>query len=383
MIQSGRFLVLFLSIYLVLLGGWSSASAQATGVFTVKDIRVDATAENAVAAKEQAHIDGQRKGLARLLRRLVPASDYNRLPAVGRLAVERYVQNFEITDERLSNTRYLARMTVTFDPDGIRNLLQAERLPFAEQPSAALVVLPLYEDPRAPTLWPENNPWWAAWADKLDSGRLLRLIMPLGDLEDMGVVTIEQARNRDEAALRRLASRYGAEDVIVVSATPLTDPAAGQPVSVRLAAARAGAVPQSGRPFDLEGAPGQPLADVLRGAVTRMQDSLDEQWKRANLLRLDTGGLMFVDIPIASLADWVKINRDLENLPEVSQVEIATFAQKLVQVQIYYVGDETGFERALGGLGLTLSREGDSWLLRPTVANPGLSEPPSGTSRSS
>ncbi len=383
MIQSGRFLVPFLSIYLVLLGGWPSASAQTASVFTVKDIRVDATAENAVAAKEQAHIDGQRKGLARLLRRLVPASDHDRLPDANRLPVERYVQNFEIADERLSNTRYLARMTVTFDPEGVRSLLQAERLPFSDQPSAPLVVLPLYEDPRAPALWPENNPWWAAWAETLDGGRLLRLIMPLGDLEDMGVVTIEQARNGDAAALQRLANRYGAEDVIVVSATPLADGTAGRPVSVRLAAMRAGAVEQSGQPFDLEGAPGQPLADVLRGAVSQLQNSLDEQWKRANLLRLDTGGLMFVDIPIASLADWVEINRNLETLPEVSQVEIATFAQKLVQVQIYYVGDEVGFERALGGLGLTLSREGDSWLLRPTVANPGLSEPQSGTPRSS
>jgi hypothetical protein len=207
--------------------------------------------------------------------------------------------------------------------------------------------------------------------------------MPLGDLEDVGAVTVDQARNGDQLALKRLASRYGAENAIVVSAEPLTEAGAGGPVAVRLAARRAGGSTRSGRPFDLDGAPGESLDKVLETAVLRIQSSLDEQWKNTHILRLDTGGLIFVDIPIRTLADWVKINRDLENLPEVSQVEIASFAQELVRAQIYYVGDEVGFEQALGGLGLTLSREGESWLLLPTATNPSRNVPLSGTSTAS
>ncbi|MGI9434751.1 MAG: DUF2066 domain-containing protein [Geminicoccaceae bacterium] len=379
MFQSIRFAAPLISICLVLLGGWLPALAQSSGLYTVSEIAVDATADDALVARKQARLDGQRIGLRRLLERLVPANDHGRLPNTGSLPVERYVQNFQIADEKVSNTRYLATMTVTFDPEGIRELLRTERLAFSEETSVPLVVLPLYDTPGGSVLWPENNPWWAAWADELDSERALRLVMPLGDLEDVSAVTIDQARNGDLIALRRLASRYGAKDAIVVSAAAEGEPAAGGPVRVRLAAQSVGRDGQSGRPFTLEGAPGEPLDVVLRNAVNRLQNSLDEQWKQAHLLRLDTGGLMFVQVPISNLGDWVKINQGLENLPEVSQVEITSFARRLVEVQIYYVGDELGFEQALTRLGLTLSREGDSWRLLPIGTDPRLSVPPSGT----
>lgn len=358
------------------------SEAQTIDLYTVSDIPVDATAENAVAARSQAHKDGQSDGLARLLRRLVPVEDHGRLPNAGSLSAEEFVQNFEIEGEQLSNTRYLADMTVAFDPKRVQDLLEAERLPFSEEASPPVLVLPLFKGPDGLVLWPEGNPWWAAWAEKLEAERPLRLVMPLGDLEDVGAVTIEQAANGDQLAVQRLASRYGAKDGIVASVELLSDPSAGEPVSIRLDAKRAGQRNLSGRPFTLDGAPGEPLERVLENAVVRLQDSLDEQWKSQHILRLDTGGLIFVDIPIDSLDDWVNINRDLENLPVVNQVEIAAFAQTKVKAHIYYVGDELGFEQALGSLGLTLSREEEEWLLLPTAANPRVDQPENGTSTS-
>lgn len=383
MLQFQRFTLSLISIFTVLFGVALPVHAQTSNLYIVSDIPVDVVADNAVAAREQAHLQGQQVGLERLLRRLVPASEYSRLPSVQRLPVERYVQNFQIAKERLSNTRYLAELTVAFDPERIKELLQSERLAYSEEVSAPLVVLPLYDDANNPQLWPENNPWWAAWAEELNNESGLRLIMPLGDLEDVAAVTIEQARAGDAIAIRRLASRYGTKDAIVMSAAPVTEVSQGDQVRVRLAARRVGGDQRLGQSFTLEGQPGEPLDEVLRDAVVRLQDSLDEQWKDRHLLRLDTGGLMFVDVPIIDLGDWVKISRDLENLAEISQIEIASFARDRVQIQIDYVGDELGFEQALGRIGLSLSREGEQWQLQPTVTNPRFDESPSQTSTSS
>jgi hypothetical protein len=82
------------------------------------------------------------------------------------------------------------------------------------------------------------------------------------------------------------------------------------------------------------------------------------------------------------LADWVGINRGLESLPEVSQVEIASFARDNVRAQIRYIGDQFRLEQALAQLGLTLSREGESWRLLPIGQSPSLAEPGSATSTS-
>jgi hypothetical protein len=356
------------------------ARAQSDGdVFRVSGIEVDVTASDAVAARGQAHAEGKRDGLARLLRRLVPVAEYGRLPAVGTGAVEPYVQNFEITNEELSSTRYLAKLTVRYDPEAVRGLLQAQSLSYAETPSVPIVVLPLWQDGSGVRLWPEDNPWWQAWADSLDSERLLRLVLPLGDLEDMVALTAAQAAAGETVPISNLAARYGSEGALLVTATLRSAAEAPQAV-VELTARRFGRIEQQQPAEIVRGQPGQPLDALLAGAVVGLQDSLDERWKSANLLRFDQAGIMVVDIPITQLTDWVVINQGLESLPEVSQVEIAVFARDNVRAQIRYIGDQFRLEQAFSRLGLALSREGESWLLRPMGANPSPGEPPSTTS---
>jgi hypothetical protein len=357
------------------------AQTPNASVFRVSGIPVDATASDAVTARRQALLEGQRAGLEQLLRRLVPAEEVARLPAVGNLNIEHYVQNFEIADEELSATRYLAKLTVSYDPQAVRDLLRSEGLAFAETASVPVVVLPVYAAPEGARLWPDNNPWWEAWAGNLDLERLLRLVMPLGDLEDISTLTVEQVQARDRDALAALAHHYNSEDVLIVTATPLpgSETRAGPP-AVQVAMERVGKVEQNNPPETLRAAPGQTFEELLAEAVRGLQASLDERWKDANLLRFDQAGLMVVDIPIAGLADWVRIHRGLQSLPEVSQVEIASFARDKVRAQIRYIGDQLRLEQAFARLGLALSREGESWLLLPTGGNPSQGEPPSATS---
>jgi hypothetical protein len=375
-----------------LLAWWATASARAQGgadLFQVSGVEVDATAADAVAAREQALLQGQIEGLRRLLRRLTPVAEHGRLPAVGPAAIERYVQNFEIADEQVASNRYLARLTVRYEPDAVRELLQGAALSYAETLSEPIVVLPAYRASGAVQLWPEGNPWWQAWAEHLDPERLLRLVLPLGDLQDMAAVTAEQAVSGDPDALAALGRRYGSDDVLVVIATPRgragpagEASAASGPPALELTMRRAGAA-QANPAETFEGAPGQNLEDVMAQAVIDLQDTLDERWKDANLLRYDQAGVMVVDIPIARLSDWVEISRGLEGLTEVVDVEIATFARDKVRAEIRYIGDEFRFEEALGRVGLGLSREGESWRLLPMGGNRSPGEPASATSTSS
>jgi hypothetical protein len=384
--------MLMLLALLGLIAWWPTSMARAqiaADVFQVSGIEVDATAADAVAAREQALREGQIEGLRRLLRRLVPAAEHGRLPAVGAAEIQRYVRNFEIADERVASDRYLAQLTVGYEPDAVRGLLQGEALSYAETPSEPLVVLPVYQPAGGPRLWPENNPWWQAWAEHLDSERLLRLVLPLGDLEDMATVTADGAVAGDTAGLEALARRYGAEEVLVVIATPRGGAAAGaegaaatgEPPALQVAVHRDGI--QGNPPETFQGRPGQTQDDLMAEVVIGLQDTLDERWKEANLLRYDQAGSMLVDVPIEQLADWVEISRGMEGLSEVVGIEIASFARDNVRAQIRYIGDEVRLEEALGRIGLALSREGDTWRLLRTGVNPSPGGVASATSRAS
>jgi hypothetical protein len=388
----GRMLGLIVSLAIAgsMLAAPQPASAQGglppsdAAVFTVSDIAVDATASDAVSARTQALREGQQAGLDRLLRRLVPAEDAARLPQAASLPIDDYVQSFQIADEELSSTRYIAEIAVAYDPDAVRALLQDGGFAFAQSVSMPVVVLPLYETGQDARLWQEDNPWWQAWADHMDPEQLLRLVLPLGDLEDMAKLSVAQAQAGDPAALAALAARYGAEDTLVVTAQTEGGPAPEQVRAVRFEARRIGAQQvQEGQPMSLAVEPDRPLDATLALAVEEIQASLDERWKSANLLRFDQGGVMLVDVPIGRLADWVAVKQRLERLPEVSEIVMTSFARDRVNLEIRYIGDEVHLEQALARLGLALTREGESWLLLPTGRNPGQGGQPSATSTAS
>jgi hypothetical protein len=235
-------------------------------------------------------------------------------------------------------------------------------------------------------LWPDDNPWWQAWAEHLDSERLLRLVLPLGDLQDMATVTADQAMTGDPDALTALGRRYGSDDVLVVIATArggaAAGPAATEPPVLELEMRRVG-IQQANPPETFVGGPSQTLEELMAEAVIGLQDTLDERWKNANLLRYDQTGVMVVDIPIARLSDWVEISRGLDGLTEVADVEIAAFARDNVRAEIRYIGDQFRLEEALRRIGLGLSREGESWRLLPMGASRSPGEPASATSTSS
>jgi Uncharacterized protein conserved in bacteria (DUF2066) len=353
-------------------------------VFTVSDIAVDATSSDAVSARAQAVRQGQQDGLDRLLRRLVLAEDYGRLPRAANLPIDDYVQSFEIEDEELSSTRYIAELTVAYDPDAVRALLSDGGFAFSQAVSTPVVVLPLYETGQEARLWPDDNPWWQAWAEHMDPEQLLRLVLPLGDLEDMATVSAAQAQAGDPAALAGLAARYGAENTLVVTASTEGGPEPEEVRAVRFEARRIGTDQQrEGEPLSLAVGPDRPLDATLALAVEQLQASLDERWKSANLLRFDQGGLMLLEVPIVSLADWVAVKQGLERLPEINDILMTSFARDHVCLQIRYIGDEVHLEQALARLGLALTREGESWLLLPTGRNPGQGGQPSATSTSS
>ena len=108
-------------------------AAAAVDMFRVAGIPVDATAASAVAAREQAIAGGEREGLRQLLRRLTLPEDAAHLPPVEGLRTDDYVQSYEVAQEKLGPTRYIATLNVSYVPDQVRTLLRGANVPFLDR----------------------------------------------------------------------------------------------------------------------------------------------------------------------------------------------------------------------------------------------------------
>lgn len=123
-------------ILVAVLAAFAAAAPQAIArggkVFTVANYPVEATAENAVAAKDKAHAEGQQAALGALLKRLVPVTAYNRLDRLKTFRAADFIDGVAVRSERNSRTRYIASLDFSFQADAVRDLLHREGVPFVE-----------------------------------------------------------------------------------------------------------------------------------------------------------------------------------------------------------------------------------------------------------
>jgi|CXWL01.1.fsa_nt_gi hypothetical protein len=151
---------LILAAFCAFVPGAARAQTTSPNVFAVAGVYVDETAPNAASAQQAGFAAAQRQGFARLVARLTLPEDIARLgqPAVEGAALERLVLSVDVEEERRSSTRYIGRLTVRFDPSGVRALLRAQNFTVVDTRTAPVLVVPATTAGVAPetaALWQE------------------------------------------------------------------------------------------------------------------------------------------------------------------------------------------------------------------------------------
>ncbi len=332
-------------------GAW--AAPAAADVFTVSGISVDETADTAAAARAAAFRRGQRAALATNLRRLTLRTDHGRLPAVDKERLDFMVQALEVADEKTSDVRYLANMTVTFKPAEIRRLLREAGVPFAESTSKPVLVLPVLQQDDRLVLWDDPNPWREAWSQLPQVGDLVPLIVPVGDLSDIADVDAAQAAEGDPLRLSAIASRYRAGDVLVAVAT-LSETAISTRIDI--AASRIGAPNQTPILLNFETSDPATIPALLFDAATGVAAAVEDLWKSTNIIEFDRPGRLLLAVPLTSLEQWISVERRLNNIASISNVSLISLTRDSAEVEIIHFGDETQLAATLAQQDLALEQ---------------------------
>jgi hypothetical protein len=359
-----------------------AGGAQAQGgsdIFTVRNVAVDETAATAADARQTALAVGQRRAFRRLMGRLVPESQQPTVPEVDANLLQYYVLDFSVNNERTSPVRYLADLTFRFNPEEVRKLLRGAGVAFAETRSKPVVVLPVFSDPATePTLWFGENPWRDIWALRPGDEGLVPLTVPLGDLDDHTAIDTQRALAGDAEALRAIAERYGADDVVVTEATLSGDPEDGsgvlQVVTRRYNDGRAGGTSRD----KVVQVTGEPYDALLGRAADRIGTAVQETWKQQYLLQFGNQRSLLAFVPLSDLDDWLTVRRRLEGVAAIQQAGLVAMSRREAQLEITFVGDEQRLTRALAQRDLFLALRADSnWEL--TLADKPRPLPPAGT----
>ncbi len=384
---------------LALQAGLRVSPAAAVALYTVSDIAVDVTAASAVEARNRALEEAKRRALDRLLRRLTLPEDWGRLPMTETLEVEPLVAGIAVDEEKLSATRYVARITVRFDGAAVQRLLREAGIAAVLRPSDPLLVLPVtVQEDGTWRAFAAEDPWRAAWLEEGVRNTLLTLVFPLGDIADVAALAT-MGEQPTPAVMETFRRRYGTRAVVLAEARvvarlrppPAAEGADGESAGagvVEGAPAADGSVPAATaetrwppRELDVVLVPfGDWPGDVRRlrlraiseeeaprlwrVAVRRAMDGLELDWKRHDIVRIDRRAQVVLVLPLAELGEWVQIRRTLEAAPEVRRLVVERVSRREIRFSVDILGGRQRLVRLAADAGFEVVPEGDVWLLR-------------------
>lgn len=324
-----------------------AASAQSgnpgrDNVYAVAGVYVDQTAPNSSAAQQAGFAAAQRIGFERLIRRLTVPDELARTPVTtpDAVALDRLTLSTDVEEERRSATRYIGRLTVRFDPAGVRALLRAQNLAVVDTRTAPVLVVPIagagVDEPTA-----------ALWRDVWTGGGFQEELAPLvtappalvGSPDWNAAAPFAQSAAAATALYATLRVQGGTVTAALVEVGPNNVRRDRGEVVARTNGADATATRVA-------------LASLADQASMRIQ----AEWKA----RIATGGGQRARVSASAMysseAEWERIKSGLEGAAQtlISEIRIEAVGREGALVSFSFVGDRSQLAAELQRRGVAL-----------------------------
>lgn len=359
--QMGKIILAFslgVTVFCLMGAGGAQASSDP---FSVRGVKIDVTAENAVAAREQAFEEAQKKAFQMLTARLLSEKEATQIaPPEGELLAS-MVNDFEITSEQLSDVRYIGTYIFRFKQDDVRRYLGGHGMAYSDVSSKPVLILPFYRWGDRMLLWEAENPWRAAWSRNTGAQGLVPTLVPIGDLEDVNAIAGEDLMNYSAREIDSMVRRYGAGRVLAVMAIPQyksgatgTDIAELAHLDVKIYEMLGGrATPV--RNFQIAPAEKETVDTLFEKAIWRVHKTLQQSWKEKTSVRADQANQLRVRVRFASMGEWVETQKNLRGVQGVRDVKLLSLKPGEAQVELHFQGAEDRLRLALAQADMTLT----------------------------
>lgn len=177
-----------------------------SGDYEVGDIRVDAYAENAEAAR----LVGWRQA-QRLAWRKLSASMRGGAVSLSDSQLDQMVSGIEVEKEEIGPRRYVATVRVLFDRARAGQILGVRG---AVPRSAPLLVIPVLREGGVSTTFESINEWQKAWARYRVGDSLIDYVRVSGTGPDALLLNAGQVDRRGRLWWRNILDQYGAADIV-------------------------------------------------------------------------------------------------------------------------------------------------------------------------
>lgn len=339
----------------------ASGAHAADPLFTVEDVKVDVTAENAIAAREKAFDEAQVKAFETLAQRMLPENELATFQAPPASTISTMIQDFELLNEKLSSVRYIGTYTFRFKDTAIRQHFGNSQTSYSDVSSASLLVLPFLQNGNQMTLWSPYNTWMQAWKNTPKLSGVVPLEVPVGDLGDVQNISDDEALSYNPNQLATLLERYDANEAVIAIAIPDqalasiedADDTAQGTLMVEIYRTDRGR-PEMVQQVNMTASGTQSKEQLYAAAVYRVHNALQKDWKERTRIMSGRESNLAVTVPITSISDWVNIQSDLKRVTGIKDISLQSLTARRAVVNLLFQGDSRRLILSLQQAGMTL-----------------------------
>ena len=329
---------------LAALGAAFSAAADTQDVYTIPGLEVDETAASLIEAREQAMAAARLAGARILIEKLTLAEDRANaggIPIDAELA-NRLSAAVDVQEETAGAGRYKGVLQVVYNPRMVRAHLDALSVPYVDTQGPLSLMVPLAASSDLEEVWRQA-------LGVGNAGALAPYVT--ANLPGYTYYSDWNALSAESGSLRArrgiLADLTGWDGAWRVNLSIVTT---------------------AGTEIVGTTAPMPTLEDAAR-AVTRM---MDENWKRASIIRGGTRTQASATVRYTSLAEWNTLRGALARSPLVSDFRTTAVARDGALVTFSFLGDPQRLQKDLLQRGVALGDVPDAgWVLRSAVTAAG------------
>ncbi len=340
--------------------------------YTVEDIEVDVTADNAVEAREKAFEEAQVKGYGMLAERFLSAEEMETFEAPDIDTVSALVQDYEVTNEQLSMVRYKGVYKIRYSARSFAGDNSAKEAGNdIDSPQEGLFVLPFYELGGRFVLW-QSNPFMEALHRAKRNNELGRFIIPTGDAQDVAQIRDGAGVNYNPARLNAMRIRYRAKQAVVLIATPEIVYGGTENVLVRIYAVKPYGSELASQVSVIRHA-GEMQDQFYNRIIMAVSEKMGAGWKRqtavatnqssqtpsqqtqAPIVNSGAESAITASLKFSSVREWVETKNALERARGVKSIQVQSLFPRQAQISIRFYGDVQNLRNALLQVGVRMN----------------------------
>ena len=326
-------------------------SDEADNIFTIEGIETYHNADNLENAKTFANHKATIEGFGKLIDKLIPASDQNKIYKISNKYIINSVKKITPTKERMTNHSYMATVKVHFDPQKVKNMLNYYGIRYRMEFSDKILFIPIfYEDKEL-----LRNDWQYKWLNLDERYKLLKI----GVFTDNLGTELENKLAclfKPYTEFEKIAEEYNAKDLIIVFAEinkkqieftiRILNPSQDK-IKYLI-------VHKNDDELDIS---------FLNRAINDLLDKIDEEWKGVKSFTQNIIFTSKVKIKIKTPKVWSAIKQKLDKITAVKSYHITASSLNQIEVELNYRLPTPSFRKLLLEYGIFLMKENEQWVL--------------------